>query len=1215
MKILAIRLKNLASLAGEQQIDFTAEPLASAGLFAITGPTGAGKSTLLDALCLALFGSTPRLDKPIGLSKVPDGKDEIATSDERNLLRRGCGNAYAEVDFIGIDGHRYRARWEANRARERADGRLQQSRQTLIDLDHNQLLASGKKREFQSLLEERLGLNLAQFTHAVLLAQSEFSAFLKADDNERGALLEKLTDTGLYSRLGQAAFAAAKVAREDLAGLERQFGNTQPLAADARQELEAQHHQLRHELENRQQTLQSLEKRQHWLQERSRLQRNVETAMGQLTQAEAEHQALAETRQTLALLEELAPQRHRFARLAELEPRLSEQSALMARQQQQQSDLQQHLLALDTCCNQARTALATAEQTRQQATPRLEQAREEEQLQTHLSAEFEQIRQNTETAQDATAAGKARLDNVQAQQQATTRQLDRLAAELTHDSRLQALCENWTIQRPRLLQLEQIALRLRQNQADLPALEQAVAQAEARQVTARQALNTLQVEQGDTSRPGEQLETLQRQLDDWRCHQRDGETLQRLWQDYQAQRQRLRHQQTEQTARQTELATLSETGRQVRTEHDTARQALEVILQLLERQRLARSQSVTQLRAALQPDEPCPVCGSQEHPWHIQDTLLAALNKQDEQEAEQAKSRLTKLDQRLQALRERHVELNTHIKQLQQRYEETSHAVQHLEKALLAMPAYAALLELPDAERSESLARSVNELAERIAMAAQRQRQLIDLQQRREQLQHDLQNANELCLEAVHLRDRQKQAVMHDNRQFEQELDSLAPLLPPDSLQAWRDQPNLAFAPLDTAVTARRQQLERQATLQQARLEYERALEREHYEQTARLNRQQDCERQQHEQQSRLLDCRQRLQALLGEFPHTGAWQQQLEANLQAARDTLAQTEHQHHENNRQLAVVANELQTRQKRLDELRDEQTALITELDQWRSRHPQLDDATLNMLLDRPEEQVVALRETLTRNRDALTQCRTTLEERRQRLAAHGIEPQPLIDPAGLEQAIGENRLRCEEIEHQCTDRRATLLDDDRRRQHSHDLLQRIDQAQAEYRRRERINILIGSADGAAFRKIAQAHNLDLLVQHANVQLRHLARRYRLIRGGSPLGLLVMDTEMGDELRSVHSLSGGETFLVSLALALGLASMASSKLRIESLFIDEGFGSLDPQSLQIAMDALDSLQAQGRKVAVISHVQELHERIPVQIQVQRLGNGRSSLTIKGG
>lgn len=116
MKILAIRLKNLASLAGEQEIDFTREPLSSAGLFAITGPTGAGKSTVLDALCLALFGSTPRLESTSASSKVPDGRNELSSNDERNLLRRGCASGYAEVDFVGIDGHRYRARWETRRS-------------------------------------------------------------------------------------------------------------------------------------------------------------------------------------------------------------------------------------------------------------------------------------------------------------------------------------------------------------------------------------------------------------------------------------------------------------------------------------------------------------------------------------------------------------------------------------------------------------------------------------------------------------------------------------------------------------------------------------------------------------------------------------------------------------------------------------------------------------------------------------------------------------------------------------------------------------------------------------------------------------------------------------------------------------------------------------------------------------------------------------------
>ncbi len=148
------------------------------------------KSTLLDALCLALFGAVPRLNNTGRDAKVPDADGEIGTGDPRTLLRRGTGEGYAEVDFVGIDGRRYRARWEANRAREKAGGKLQASRQSLRDIDQDQLLAS-QKGEYKAQLEAALGLNFEQFTRAVMLAQSEFSAFLKADDNDRSELLEK----------------------------------------------------------------------------------------------------------------------------------------------------------------------------------------------------------------------------------------------------------------------------------------------------------------------------------------------------------------------------------------------------------------------------------------------------------------------------------------------------------------------------------------------------------------------------------------------------------------------------------------------------------------------------------------------------------------------------------------------------------------------------------------------------------------------------------------------------------------------------------------------------------------------------------------------------------------------------------------------------------------------------------------------------------------
>ena len=238
---------------------------------------------------------------------------------------------------------------------------------------------------------------------------------------------------------------------------------------------------------------------------------------------------------------------------------------------------------------------------------------------------------------------------------------------------------------------------------------------------------------------------------------------------------------------------------------------------------------------------------------------------------------------------------------------------------------------------------------------------------------------------------------------------------------------------------------------------------------------------------------------------------------------------------------------------------------------------------------------------------------LQEREQRLNQHQAQANGNLDVQALEGALTELNALIAASEQHVAELRAQQAEDQRRQEANQALAQRIAQAYEEWQRWARLSELIGSGTGDKFRKIAQAYNLDLLVHHANAQLRQLVKRYRLKRGGSMLGLLVMDTEMGDELRSVHSLSGGETFLVSLALALGLASMASSTLKIESLFIDEGFGSLDPESLQLAMDALDGLQAQGRKVGVISHVQEMHERIPVQIQVRRQGNGLSTVEVK--
>jgi exonuclease SbcC len=194
---------------------------------------------------------------------------------------------------------------------------------------------------------------------------------------------------------------------------------------------------------------------------------------------------------------------------------------------------------------------------------------------------------------------------------------------------------------------------------------------------------------------------------------------------------------------------------------------------------------------------------------------------------------------------------------------------------------------------------------------------------------------------------------------------------------------------------------------------------------------------------------------------------------------------------------------------------------------------------------------------------------------------------------------------------------IREDDGRRERSRSMMADIERQRAIEERWAKLAELIGSADGKKFRNYAQQFTLDVLLGYANTHLAQLARRYRLERvisnAGPSLALIVRDQDMGGEVRSVNSLSGGESFLVSLALALGLASLSSNRVKVESLFIDEGFGSLDSDTLGVAMDALDALQSLGRKVGVISHVQEMTERIATKVLVRPAGGGSSAITVQ--
>lgn len=219
MKILSIRLKNLASIEGEFDIDFTTEPLSSAGIYAISGPTGAGKSTILDALCLALYDRTPRFTASSESLYLRDvGDSQINQSDVKNILRRGTGEGFAEVVFLAVNGHRYQSRWLVRRARGKSTGSLQAQTIQVIDLDTDVAL-QGTKTEILNQLVTLVGLTYEQFTRTVLLAQNDFATFLKSRESAKAELLEKLTGTEIYSQISRSVFARSKQAMEEYSQL------------------------------------------------------------------------------------------------------------------------------------------------------------------------------------------------------------------------------------------------------------------------------------------------------------------------------------------------------------------------------------------------------------------------------------------------------------------------------------------------------------------------------------------------------------------------------------------------------------------------------------------------------------------------------------------------------------------------------------------------------------------------------------------------------------------------------------------------------------------------------------------------------------------------------------------------------------------------------------------------------------------------------------
>ncbi|MFW3358733.1 AAA family ATPase [Aliarcobacter butzleri] len=1192
MKILKIKLLNINSLKGEFEVDFE-KFLKDESLFAITGPTGAGKSTILDVITCALYGRTARLTNP------------------NELMSRHTGECLCEVEFE-VKGKVYRSSWSQKRARKSPDGAFQSAKMEVSEVETGKVLESYLSK-VPKYIEELSGLDFDRFIQSMMLAQGSFDAFLKAKENERSSLLEKITGTQIYKQISQEIYQTYTRKNDEIKLDENLLGNIELLSNEVVTEKTLILNSSKTQKLELDSKGNELKKVINWLENLQKLEADNTKYIKEFEQISFEKENKKEDFIRLDLANKALNVQPIYQEKNSLTQIINQDKEKLEKLQKELEDLKQLLQSTTNESLKSKDELDKEKISFDSNSKKLQEVRT---LQTKIESKLQNIK-DLENKISSQTLEKTKLNEelkvLKTNQEKIENELKTINDYLIKNKNDESLKEEISLISKNVNDYKDVIKLLKQIEEKLQnnSLNEKTSQDSF--TKAKKEFDEIKVLFDSKDKEYKELEFQTSSFNQKELNNRDRlksiekliisiDEYKRLLESILKEENIISSSKDELKTIKTNIEEKTKLINEIQTHIQTLNHKREAELLI------AKYESD---RVNLKEGEECFLCGSKEHPFVDHKININA----DETTSIIAQKKQI-FDEENKALRT--IELN--LSKLETKVESSTFELNKLSK---------------NKEEIEQIFSSLSFILTDDSKT--------NLEEEKQLLEEELKNI-------VKIRD-EKEKVLAQRDNFQKELNTKQTLVSQNEQELYKLKSSIEQLQNEQIQNmSKKQNLEDE--LSKVYSKYKLIFD-EKFEENFRILVAKKDSFIKNETLKKELDAK--LQSLIVQLKEFDTKIISIESSLKTDAEQLSK-----------ISTETIELQTQSKaildvpdlnifekeitnKFNTINEKYNSLSKDLVNLNSRNESLNtqiiDLNQKQINDNTNLEKIKqnFNKALIENsfiseeefekallpkdqKDMLTLMCKALEERYTQIQTLKIDTakklfeQKEINLTDKELQTLNNELKelqtiTDELQKSIGSLEKELEINASNMKKHEDKIKELEKKKEAFKVWIKLNEMVGSASGDKFAKFAQGITLDQLIYLANKHLQILSPRYELQRSSDSSKLLeieIIDGFQGDVVRPVSTLSGGESFIVSLSLALGLSALASQKISIDSLFLDEGFGTLDSDSLELALNALNQLQSSGKMVGVISHVEALKERIPLQIRVIPKGDGTSVLNL---